>query len=198
MQTFVSQAYKELVQPLIITLHAEPVRGAALRNSIHFRSRPPRLGANMLQLRPPIHKGEAIQVEAHPPRKLAVILHADVVGSTSLVQKNETCPRAHSRHIPALLRDHQRIQRVTHEIRGDALVAEFDRASDEARYQLSALELVEEDYEGAMEQLLEIMRRDRGFRDDVGRNGLLAIFGILSNKGPLVERYRSLLMDHLH
>jgi adenylate cyclase len=64
-------------------------------------------------------------------RKLAVILHADVVGSTSLVQKNETLA-------------HKRIQTVFHqfsetinsysgktrEIRGDALVAEFDRASD--------------------------------------------------------------------
>ncbi len=64
-------------------------------------------------------------------RKLAVILHADVVGSTSLVQKNETIA-------------HQRIQESFHllsetisayggftrEIRGDALVAEFDRASD--------------------------------------------------------------------
>lgn len=49
-----------------------------------------------------------------------------------------------------------------------------------------------------MDQLLEIMRRDRGFRDNVGRNGLLAIFGILNNEGLLVERYRSLLMDRLH
>jgi thioredoxin-like negative regulator of GroEL len=42
------------------------------------------------------------------------------------------------------------------------------------------------------------MRRDRGFRDDIRRNGLLAIFGILNNKGPLVQRYRSLMMDDLH
>jgi putative thioredoxin len=73
---------------------------------------------------------------------------------------------------------------------------EADSADLEARYQLSALKLFDDDYEGAMEQLLEIMRRDRGFRDDVGHNGLLAIFGILDNKGPLVERYRSLIMDH--
>ena len=64
-------------------------------------------------------------------RKLAVILHADVAGSTALVQKNETLA-------------HERIQTVfhqfsktitsyggrTHELRGDALVAVFDRASD--------------------------------------------------------------------
>ncbi len=75
---------------------------------------------------------------------------------------------------------------------------EADGTNLEARYQLSALKLVEDDYEGAMEQLLEIMRRDRGFRDDAGRNGLLAIFGLLNNKGPLVERYRSLILDHVH
>ena len=64
-------------------------------------------------------------------RKLAVILHADVVGSTSLVQKDEALA-------------HQRIRSVfngfsetigsygglTREIRGDALVAQFERASD--------------------------------------------------------------------
>jgi adenylate cyclase len=64
-------------------------------------------------------------------RKLAVILHADVVDSTALVQQNETIA-------------HQRIQAVfqclsatiqsyggeTRELRGDALVAEFERASD--------------------------------------------------------------------
>jgi thioredoxin-like negative regulator of GroEL len=153
----------------------------------------------MLQLCPPIHKGETIQVEAHPPRKLAVILHADVVDSTSLVQKNETL--AHERIRDTFQRFSETISAyngVAREIRGDALVAEFDRASDEARYQLSASKLVEDDHEGAMEQLLKIMCRDRGLRDDVGRNGLPAIFSILCNKGPLVERCRSLLMDHLH
>jgi len=63
--------------------------------------------------------------------KLAVILHADIVGSTVLVQKDERMA-------------HERIQAVfrqisdtivsyggkVHEVRGDALVAEFERASD--------------------------------------------------------------------
>ena len=67
----------------------------------------------------------------HLSRKLAVILHADVVGSTSLVQKQETL--AHKR-IQAVF--HQFSETInsyngkTREIRGDALVAEFDRASD--------------------------------------------------------------------
>ncbi len=66
-----------------------------------------------------------------PSRKLAVILHADVVGSTMLVQRDESL--AHER-----IRDvFQRLSTTTstyggtaHEIRGDALVAEFSRASD--------------------------------------------------------------------
>ncbi len=64
-------------------------------------------------------------------RKLAVILHADVVGSTSLVQIDETL--AHERihdtfvKLSKVISDHGG---VAHEIRGDALVAEFDKPSD--------------------------------------------------------------------
>jgi len=64
-------------------------------------------------------------------RKLAVILHADVVGSTALVQQNETL--AHKRIQIVFNRFSETIEAyggTAHEIRGDALVAEFERASD--------------------------------------------------------------------
>ena len=67
----------------------------------------------------------------HLSRKLAVILHADVVGSTFLVQKDETL--AHQRIQGAFNLFSESIRAYggrTHELRGDALVAEFDRASD--------------------------------------------------------------------
>ncbi len=67
----------------------------------------------------------------HLSRKLAVILHADVVGSTALVQKNEML--AHER-IQATFHKFARTIKtyggLTRELRGDALVAEFNRASD--------------------------------------------------------------------
>jgi adenylate cyclase len=67
----------------------------------------------------------------HLSRKLAVILHADVVGSTLLVQQNESI--AHER-IQAIFRNFSETIKayggIAREIRGDALVAEFDRASD--------------------------------------------------------------------
>jgi putative thioredoxin len=59
-----------------------------------------------------------------------------------------------------------------------------------ARYQLSARKVLDGDFETAMAHLLELMRRDRGFEDDAGRKGLVAVFGLLGNQGPLVSRYR--------
>ena len=64
-------------------------------------------------------------------RKLAVILHADVVGSTSLVQRDETI--AHERIRDLFHRLSETIKAyggAAREIRGDALVAEFARPSD--------------------------------------------------------------------
>ncbi len=66
-----------------------------------------------------------------PSRKLAVILHADVVGSTALVRLDETL--AHQRIQEVFRRFSKTIHSyngTAHEIRGDALVAEFARASD--------------------------------------------------------------------
>ncbi len=68
----------------------------------------------------------------------------------------------------------------------------------QARYQLAALKLLEDDYESAMELLLEIMRKDSGFRNGVGRNGLLAIFNLLGNEGELVARFRKLMVQYMH
>ena len=66
-----------------------------------------------------------------PERKLAVRLHADVVGSTALVQLNESV--AHERIRDVFRRFSGDIFShggFAHEIRGDALVAEFSKASD--------------------------------------------------------------------
>jgi adenylate cyclase len=63
--------------------------------------------------------------------RLAVILHADVVGSTALVQLDERI--AHQRIQDAFRRLSETLAShggTTHELRGDALVAELPRASD--------------------------------------------------------------------
>lgn len=69
--------------------------------------------------------------QSNHKRKLAVILHADVVDSTGLVQKHEAV--AHQKIQDAFQQFSQIIigyGGTAHEIRGDALLAEFPRASD--------------------------------------------------------------------
>ncbi len=71
-------------------------------------------------------------------RKLAVILHADVIGSTALVQRDETL--AHERIRDAFRRFSETIRTyggTPQELRGDALLATFNRASDAVSASLS-------------------------------------------------------------
>ena len=70
--------------------------------------------------------------------KLAVILHADVVGSTQLVQRDEHL--AHERIQDSFRRFGETIEKYRGtilELRGDALLAEFERASDAVSATLS-------------------------------------------------------------
>jgi len=68
----------------------------------------------------------------------------------------------------------------------------------EARYQLCAIKMAQDEYEEAMKQLLEIVRRDNAFRHQAGRDGLLAIFSLLGGNDERVQRYRALLNQVLH
>lgn len=67
----------------------------------------------------------------------------------------------------------------------------------EARLKLANLLVASGRHEAAMEQLLEIVRRDRGFGDDIGRKTLLSVFDLLGG-GDLVSRYRRLLASALN
>ena len=70
-------------------------------------------------------------MEEEHARKLAIVLHADVVGSTALVRANESV--AHRRIRDAFQRLSETVSAQhgnTRELRGDALVAELPSASD--------------------------------------------------------------------
>jgi class 3 adenylate cyclase len=79
--------------------------------------------------------------KGHLSRKLAVILHADVVDSTTLVQKDEQI--AHE-NIQAAFRAFARSVEAyggnVTELRGDAFLAEFARGSDAVLAALCAQE----------------------------------------------------------
>lgn len=67
----------------------------------------------------------------------------------------------------------------------------------EARLKLANLRVAAGQYEAGMDQLLEIVRRDRSFGDDIGRKTLLSVFNLLGG-GEVVSRYRRLLASALN
>jgi putative thioredoxin len=72
-----------------------------------------------------------------------------------------------------------------------------DAGDLDARLKLANLLVAMEQYEAGMEELLEIVRRDRGFGDDVGRRTLLSVFELLG-ADERVGRYRRMLASLLN
>jgi putative thioredoxin len=67
----------------------------------------------------------------------------------------------------------------------------------DARLKLANLLIAAGQHEAGMAQLMEIVRRDRGFGDDIGRKTLLSVFDLLGG-GELVSRYRRMLASTLY
>ncbi len=82
---------------------------------------------------------------------------------------------------------------------GDTLTRRIaDNPGDlDARLQLAHLHVAREQHAEACEQLLEIVRRDRKFNDDVARKTLLQLFSVLGGD-PLVGEYRRKLASALN
>ena len=74
----------------------------------------------------------------------------------------------------------------------------LDDTDLDARLQLSELLVSKGDYGPAMHQLLEIMKRDRRYRDDVARRKLLEVFDLAASEPELVREYRSKLSNLLY
>ena len=77
-------------------------------------------------------------------------------------------------------------------IRSSARLA-ADAADLAARLALANLLALKQDYRAALEELLEVVRRDRAFQDDIGRKTMLQIFSLLGGDSDLVRDYRGRL-----
>jgi putative thioredoxin len=80
------------------------------------------------------------------------------------------------------------------------LVRRLDDAPEDlqARLDLAELKIAQREYRPALEQLLEIVRRDRGFGDDVARQKMLSVFAMAATDEDLVTEYRSKLSSVLY
>lgn len=73
-----------------------------------------------------------------------------------------------------------------------------DEKNLEARLKLANVLVASGRYQEGMDQLLEIVQRDRKFQDDIGRKTLLDVFNLLGGQGELVMAYRRRLASVLN
>jgi putative thioredoxin len=86
-----------------------------------------------------------------------------------------------------------RLAEMKEEAESEASLAAAIAANEndlEARFKLANVLIAANRATEGMYQLLEIVRRDRGFRDDIGRKTLLDVFNLLGGQGELVATYR--------
>jgi putative thioredoxin len=67
----------------------------------------------------------------------------------------------------------------------------------EARFDLASALIARRNYAGALEHLLEIVKRDRTFRDDIGRKTMLSVFDLAAHQPELVSQWRRKLSASL-
>lgn len=68
----------------------------------------------------------------------------------------------------------------------------------EWRFRLAANYVVDDKYQQALEQLMQIVEQHRDYKNDIGRRCMLALFDLLGRDHPLTREYWSRLGSYLH
>ena len=66
-----------------------------------------------------------------------------------------------------------------------------------SRYTLGSLLAVQERYIEALTEFLEVVRRDRRYKDDAGRKAMLTLFTMMGDDDPVTRQYRQKLANAL-
>jgi len=79
------------------------------------------------------------------------------------------------------------------------LVARIEQNPDDlqARLDLANKRIARRAWAAAMDELLEIVKRDRHFQDEIGRKTMIAVFDMASAQPELVSQYRKKLSSVL-
>ncbi|KPK65063.1 MAG: hypothetical protein AMK73_04040 [Planctomycetes bacterium SM23_32] len=68
----------------------------------------------------------------------------------------------------------------------------------DARYELACCLAAEGDYEGALEQFLQVLAADRHYHDQAPKDAMLRIFSLVGSRSDLADRYRRQLAGVLY
>ena len=135
------------------------------------------------------------------PRDLAKLLWAEGDGEQALKLLDSLSPEARAEPEIARLYAHLNLAETARQAPPlDELEARLAHHPDDldAHYQRAARLLATDGFAGAMDELLLIARTDRGYRHDLGRASLLALFDLLGSAHPLTRQYRQALSESLH
>ena len=135
------------------------------------------------------------------PRDLAKLLWAEGDGEQALKLLDSLPPEARAEPDIARLHAHLNLAETARQAPPlDELEARLAHHPDDldAHYQRAARLLATDEFAGAMDELLLIARTDRGYRHDLGRTSLLALFDLLGSAHPLTRQYRQALSESLH
>ncbi len=113
--------------------------------------------------------------------------------------------------MPAELRESDEVKVIASQLELNSLVgtggdlAELEQriadnpADSEARYQLGLLRSAMGDYQGALDALLELLKRDRGYDNGAAQKAMLKVFDTLSGSNDeLVAKYRRMMASALY
>lgn len=81
----------------------------------------------------------------------------------------------------------------------DALAETAANSEDlDARYRTAVLLASERRYEEALDEAMEILRRDRTYREDAGRLTMIRIMALMGKGSDVAKRYRRRMFNFLH
>lgn len=73
-----------------------------------------------------------------------------------------------------------------------------DESNLDAIYELAIRQAVNRQYKAALERLMQILRMDRQFRDDIGRTTMIRVMSLMPIDSPIAKDYRRQLFTYLH
>jgi len=131
----------------------------------------------------------------HTPLKLDLIEALLIAGGLDEAETllKDLPFQQHEQPVVKVLEARLAIARAVHDAPStDALHRQItaDKEDLGARHLLGMRLAAAGNYPAAMEQLLEVMKRDRRYGNDAGKRGLIAVFEILGSDHPLVQQYR--------
>jgi putative thioredoxin len=125
-----------------------------------------------------------------------LILHGDLDQARTILATIPEATEGRDRPLTRL--------QMMEEAAGMADLAELDaglrkNADDlELRYQAAVREAMRGNYEAGLVHAMEILRKDRKFRDDIGRTTMVRIFALMPKGSELAKTYRRRMFTFMH